>query len=89
MTINTTPQQILPARHPHQRGWLTLQLSDEQTQPVYIGVDNATVTSNSGLIIKPGDMMTIENTTLTKPASKAIYACTAAGTADLIVVEGT
>lgn len=88
ITITSEVQEILPAKYPHQRGWITLQLDEAETEAVYIGVGDPLVTVNTGLMLKPGAAMTIENDVVSKPAASAIFARTATGTAQLRVNEG-
>lgn len=88
IVITTTVQQILPSATLQQRAWITLQLAEGETNPVVIGVSEPSVTASTGMILRPGAIMTIENDTLSKPAAKAVYALTASGTANLRVNTG-
>lgn len=88
LSINSTAQRIVEARHPHQRGCLIIEVEEGGTaDAVYFGFGDPDVTVNTGSFIKPGDKITISNTALEKPASLAIFALTASGEANVRIHE--
>lgn len=57
-TVTTTATNVLPATaaFPAQRGWIIRNM--DATNPIYIGRD-ATDSSSTGFIIKPGESLTL------------------------------
>lgn len=57
-TVTTTATDVLPATaaYPAQRGWIIRNM--DATNPIYIGRD-ATDSSSTGFILKPGESITI------------------------------
>lgn len=89
VTVTTTPTRLCVAKTSSQRAWITLDMDPAETQTVYIGIDDATVTAATGKPLDPGGSGYLENTAHAKPASKEIWGRTASGTAVVRVQEGT
>ena len=87
--VTTTPTLLVAAKPTNQRAWVTIDLWKQEPSAVFIGINDPSVTTNTGRRLLPGFGMTIENDAFSKPASHATYAVVSAGTAILRITEGT
>lgn len=87
VTVTTEPTPLCAAATPEARGSVVLELRLAQPVDVNIGIGDDAVTTSTGRLLSRGFGMTIENDTLSKPASKAIYGIVSSGTAVVRVHE--
>lgn len=90
-TVTDTASLIASAKGGRARQWIRLEMRSDQAADVRVGIGDPAVTPSTGLLLRKGYGMLIENDTLSKPASHAIYAILASGSTSVTVTvtEGT
>lgn len=88
VTVSTTPVKIAEARPPQARSWMTLAVPASTVHTVYYALEVPSVSPSAGTPLYPGDILTVENSTVAKQASHELWAVTASGTVAVIIAEG-
>lgn len=85
--VLTTPTLIAVARSRAARAYI--HIDNDSGKTIYTGVGNASVSTTTGRPLTDGSARTIVNTQNDSEATGAVYAVCAAGTASILVTEGT
>ncbi len=88
VTVGATPVKVAAAKPPQARSWMTLAVPASTIHTVYYALGVAGVTPSSGTPLYPGDILTVENSTVAKQASHELWAVTTSGTVNVIIAEG-